>query len=94
VLSATIGEHILVARRTGSDWWVGGLTNWDARDVEIDLSFLGPGSFQAEIHRDGPNADRVGVDYLRDVKPVSSADRLKIHLAPGGGVAIRIVRLK
>jgi alpha-glucosidase len=92
VLSATIGEHILVARRAGSDWWVGGLTNWDARDVEIDLSFLGAGAFQAEIHRDGPNADRVGVDYVREVKPVSSADRLKIHMAPGGGVAIRIVR--
>jgi alpha-glucosidase len=92
VLGAAIGEHILVARRTGSDWWVGGLTNWDARDVEIDLSFLGPGAFQAEIHRDGPNADRVGVDYVREVKPVSSADTLKIHLAPGGGVAIRIVR--
>jgi alpha-glucosidase len=94
VLSAAIGEYILTARRTGTDWWVGGLTNWDARDVEIDLSFLGPGAFQAEIHRDGPNADRVGVDYVREVKPVSATDRLKVHLAPGGGVAIRIARQK
>lgn len=92
VLSAAIGAHILVARKSGSDWWVGGLTNWNARDVDIDLSFLGPGAFEAEIHRDGPNADRVGVDYVREVKPVSAADRLKVHLAPGGGVAIRITR--
>ena len=71
---------------------MGALTNWDARDLEVDLSFLGPGSFEAEIYRDGPNADRVGVDYVREVKPVSSADRLKLHLAPGGGFAMRITR--
>ncbi len=94
VLGAAIGEHILVARKSGNDWWVGGLTDWNARDVDIDLSFLGPGAFEAEIHRDGPNADRVGVDYVREVRPVSATDRLKIHLAPGGGVAIRIMRLK
>jgi alpha-glucosidase len=93
ILSAALGEHILTARRSGADWWVGGLTNWDARDVEIDLSFLGAGSFQAEIHRDGPNADRVGVDYVREVKPVGAGDSLQIHLAPGGGLAIRITRL-
>ncbi len=90
VLSAAVGGHVLLARRSGSSWFVGGLTNWDARDVEVDLSFLGPGAFNAEIHRDGPNADRAGVDYVREVRPVSASDRLKIHLAPGGGVAIRI----
>ncbi len=90
VLSAAIGEHILLARRSGSSWYVGGLTNWDARDVEIDLSFLGPGAFTAEIHRDGPNADRAGVDYVREARSVSASDRLTIHLAPGGGVAMAI----
>ena len=93
VLSATIGEHIVTARRSGKDWYVGALTNWDARDLEVDLSFLGVGSFLAEIHRDGPNADRVGVDYVREMKTVSAADRLKVHLAPGGGLAIRITKV-
>jgi alpha-glucosidase len=91
VLGARVGEHILLARRSGRDWYVGGLTNWQARDVEIDLSFLPVGAFEAEIHRDGPNADRVAVDYSREIRKVSARDRLRVHLAPGGGVAIRIV---
>ena len=92
VLSAEVGQHILVARRSGKDWYVGALTNWQSRDLEVDLSFLGPGAFAADVHRDGPNADRAGVDYVRETKTVSSGDRLRVHLAPGGGLAIRIVR--
>jgi alpha-glucosidase len=90
VLSATLGEHILTARRSGRDWYLGALTNWDARDLEVDLSFLGSGAFEAEVFRDGPNADRAGVDYVRETKAVSSGDRLKVHLAPGGGLAARL----
>ena len=90
VLGGKVGEHILVARRSGRDWYVGALTNWDARDLEVDLSFLGNGSFDADVYRDGPNADRVGVDYARERRTVTSADRLRFHLAPGGGMAMRV----
>ncbi|MGE5199456.1 MAG: glycoside hydrolase family 97 protein, partial [Rhodospirillaceae bacterium] len=71
-LSASVGEHILVARRHGREWYVGALTNWDARDLEVDLSFLGTGPFRAEIFRDGPNAHRAGVDYVREEAPVTA----------------------
>jgi alpha-glucosidase len=91
VLSAKVGDHILVARRSGREWYVGALTNWTARDVEVDLSFLGAGAFEADMYRDGANAERVGVDYAREKKAVTAADRLRIHLAPGGGFAARIV---
>ena len=91
VLGATVGEHILVARRHGREWYVGALTNWTARDLEVDLSFLGTGQFRAEIFRDGANAHRAGVDYARDERAVTAADRLTIQLAPGGGWAARIV---
>jgi len=91
VLSAAVGEHILVARRRGREWYVGALTNWDARDLEADLSFLGSGSFQAVLFRDGVNAHRAGVDYSREERMVTAADRLPIHLAPGGGFVARIV---
>jgi alpha-glucosidase len=91
VLSAAVGEHILVARRSGREWFVGALTGWQPRDVEVDLGFLGAGSFSADVHRDGPNADRVGVDCVREPRTVTAADRLRVHLAPGGGLAIRIV---
>lgn len=85
VLSAAIGEHILLARRSGHDWYVGGMTNWTPRDLDLDLSFLGNGAYQAEIFRDGPNADRAAVDYVKEQRRATSADKIKIHLAPGGG---------
>jgi alpha-glucosidase len=91
VLDAKVGEYILVARRSGVEWYVGALTNWTARDLAVDLSFLGPGSWQAGIFRDGPNAHRVGVDYAREEKAVTPADRMAIHLAPGGGWVARFV---
>jgi alpha-glucosidase len=97
VLAAAVGEYILVARRSGREWYVGALTSWTPRDLEVPLDFLGQPStadgargWEADVYMDGPNADRAGVDYTREKRPVSSADRLKVHLAPGGGFAARI----
>ena len=90
VLDARIGEYILLARRSGKDWYVGAMTNWTPRDLELNLSFLGSGSFKASIYRDGPNADRTGIDYRHELRPVSSKERIRIRLAPGGGWAARI----
>jgi alpha-glucosidase len=90
VLDARVGEYILLARRHGREWYVGAMTNWTTRDLDVDLSFLGGGSYQADIYRDGPNADRVGIDYQREKRSMSSAERLRIHLAPGGGYVARI----
>ena len=59
-ISGKVGEHIVMAREKDGIWYVGGLTDWKERDVEVDLSFLGDGEFNAEIFRDGINADRVG----------------------------------
>ncbi len=90
VLSAKVGEYIVVARRSGSAWYLGALTNWTARDLDVDLSWLGAGSYAADIFRDGANADRAGVDYARETRTVTATDRLTLHLAPGGGFAARI----
>jgi alpha-glucosidase len=90
VLDAELGGFILLARRHGKDWYIGAMTNWTARDLDLDLTFLGGGTYHADVYRDGPNADRVGVDYQRETHRVSSTDRLKIHLAPGGGWAARV----
>ena len=90
VLDARIGEYILLARRHGKEWYVGAMTSWTTRDLDVDLSFLGSGVYQADIYHDGPNAERAGVDYAREKRSVSSADHLQIHLAPGGGWAARI----
>jgi hypothetical protein len=63
------------------------MTNWDARDVEIPLSFLGEGRHEAWIFADGPDADKVGTSVGVSKKDVKAADTIKLHLAPGGGTA-------
>jgi len=90
VLDAKIGEYILIARRRGRDWYVGAMTNWTARRLEADLSFLKGGRWTAEIHRDGPNADRAAVDYVRERQDVSPDQKLRLELASGGGWAARL----
>jgi alpha-glucosidase len=90
VLDAKIGDYVLIARRHGRDWYVGAMTDWTARDMEVDLSFLAPGDYQMEAYQDGVNADRFGSDYKRVTSIVSQTTRLKIKLAGGGGWAARI----
>jgi alpha-glucosidase len=85
VLQAKISDYILIARRSGNDWWVGAMTDWTHRSPELDLSFLGEGNFDAEIYKDGINADVYASDYATEKMRVTSADKLIIKMAPGGG---------
>lgn len=89
-LCGEVGKYLAMARQKNDVWYVGALTNWDSRDMELDLSFLGEGEYKAEIFEDGINADRVGKDYKRRVIPVPADRRLKIHMASGGGHVMRI----
>jgi alpha-glucosidase len=91
VLDAKVGQYILVARRTGNSWYLGGMTNWEPRELTVDLSFLGTEkAWTAEIFQDGVNADRNANDYKKVTLPVKSADKIKVKLAPGGGWCARI----
>lgn len=89
-LCGEVGKYLAMARQKNDVWYVGALTNWDSRDMELDLSFLGEGEYKAEIFEDGINADRVGKDYKRKVIPVPADRRLKIHMASSGGHVMRI----
>jgi alpha-glucosidase len=89
-LDGSVAEYVALARRKGDTWYVGAMTNWDARDLTLDLSFLGEGDYEAVIFRDGVNAHRQGSDYKLENMKVSGKDRLEVHLAPGGGWAARI----
>ena len=89
-LDGQVGEYVALARRKGTDWHVGALTNWTGRELTLDCSFLGDGAYEAEIFSDGANADRNGTDYKREVKKVSKGDKITIKMAPGGGWAARI----
>ena len=82
-----------MARRKDAAWYVGGLTNWDARTMELDLSFLGSGDYRAELFEDGLNADKVGKDYHRQTFRIPTNRKLKVLMAPGGGFVIKITKL-
>ena len=90
VLDAKIAEYVVVARRKGKDWFIGGMTNWTARDLEIVLDFLPAGNFHIEAYRDGENADRMASDYKLFKGSVTTGLKMKIHLAEGGGWAAHI----
>jgi alpha-glucosidase len=90
VLAAKTGDYLLLARRSGSDWFVGGMTDWTPRQLELDLSFLPAGEYVMDIFQDGINADRHAQDYKHIIKSVRAGDKLKIGMAPGGGWVARI----
>ncbi len=89
-LDGKIAEYVAVARRNGSDWYVGAMNNWTARELEIDFSFLPEGRFEMSAYQDGENADRLGSDYKLLKMPVTRTTKLKIRLAPGGGWAAHL----
>jgi len=91
ILDGKVSEYILTARKKNSSWFIGGMTSWTARDLSIPLNFLDTGTYKATICQDGINADRYAADYIliKDIF-VKSSDTLPIHLAPGGGIVIRL----
>lgn len=88
VLSGKVGEWIVTLREKGGTYYVGGMTSWQERDVDVDLSFLPEGKWTCRIFRDGINADKVATDYVLEQSEADSGSRLNIHMAPGGGFAI------
>ena len=92
ILQGKLGEFIVTVRRTGSAWYVGGMTDWTPRSVTLDFSFLGEGTYDVILFRDGINADRQAEDYVKEAFSVTSASRKNIWLAPGGGFAMSVVK--
>ena len=84
-LDGKVGEYIVMARRNGNKWYVGGLVGHDARTITVDLGFLGEGDWKVELFKDGVNAIRHAEDYARIEAPAGKA--LTVEVAPGGGFA-------
>ena len=88
VLDGKVGEYLVIARRKDFRWYVGAITNWEARDLVIDLSVLPNfGAKSGHIFRDGINANRVAKDYVAEQIQVMG-NKIKLHLAKGGGAVI------
>ena len=92
VLDAKLGKYVLLARRRDQDWYVGAMSNWNGRELEVDFSFLPAGTYWLEAYQDGVNADRYAGDYKKTKTQISNSTKLKVTLAPGGGWAARIHR--
>jgi len=87
VLAAAVADYIVVARRKGTTWYIGAMTDATPRKLEISLDFLSDGAYTMTVMKDGINADRYAQDYIREVKQVDKSGRLLIDLASGGGFA-------
>ena len=88
VLDGKMGDYIITARRKGDTWYIGGLTDWNERDLEVDLSFLSDKAYNGKLFKDGVNAERIGRDYKTESIHAKKGDKIKVHLAPGGGFAL------
>ena len=93
VLDGEIGEYIVTQRQSGNNFYVGGLTDWTPRNLAINFSFLGKGDYKATVFKDGKNAHRAGRDYKKEELVVNASSTLNIHLAPGGGFAIKLEKI-
>ncbi len=87
VLQAKVSDYVVVARRNGDKWFMAGMTDWTARDLILDFSFLKDGTYKITLWQDGMNADRNGNDFKVLNGKITRRDRHKIHMAPGGGFA-------
>lgn len=91
VLSGEIAEHIVTARRKGEAWYVGGMTDWTPRTLEVDLSFLEPGRrYRLTMLADDKRSAEEPERYALRERTATSKTRLRIPLAPGGGFVLRL----
>lgn len=93
-LDGKVGDYIILARRSGKDWFIGAMTDWEERTLDLDFTFLPEGNYKMEIFEDGINADRNASDYRITESEMRSGGRTRIHMAPGGGWAARLTPLQ
>lgn len=93
IKDAKIGKYIVTARKKGNDWYVGGMSDWTERDLTINFDFLDDGNYKATICKDGVNADRYAADYvIQKETQIKKDSEIKIHVAPGGGFIIKLLK--
>lgn len=90
VLSGEPVSHIVIARRNGANWYIGGITNGEARDLKIPLDFLGAGNYSALIIADAPDAAAAPAKTAITTRQVTRANSLDLRMAPAGGFAITL----
>jgi alpha-glucosidase len=92
VLDGKIGDYVVVARRRGATWYLGAMTNWTSRELQIDTSFLGGGSWKVTAYTDPPDHPAVGSEHYRTEGTLTSGTPARFTLASGGGLAAVFTR--
>ena len=91
IASGELGKYIVTVRKKDVNWYIGGMTSWDERDVQLDFSFLPEGmSYTAVLFKDGVNANKQAEDYRKETIRINKDSRLTLHLASGGGFAMKL----
>ncbi|MBT3207367.1 MAG: glycoside hydrolase family 97 C-terminal domain-containing protein [Bacteroidetes bacterium] len=83
----SVGDYIALARRKGNKWYIGAMTDWTPRELELNLSFLKEGTFKMEVFKDGINADRFAEDYKLKTLEVNKNSKISVQMEAGGGWA-------
>jgi alpha-glucosidase len=94
VIAAELDQYVSVARRKNDKWFIGTISNNDAREITIDLKFLPNGKYEAEIYSDAPDANENANHLTKQKKIVDRSTQLKLTLAPGGGNMIILNKFK
>ena len=90
-LDAELGKYILMAKKKDAYWYVGGMSNWDERTINVDFDFLSPGiSYEAFIIKDAPNSSNQPKEYISETITVTKDTKLSFYMAEGGGFVIRL----
>ncbi len=92
VLDAKVSDYIAVARRSGNTWYMGAMTDWDPRSLDLELDFLGEGTYTMKIWKDGVNAAKHAADFAQETLDVTANSTVKVNMAPGGGWVAVITR--
>ncbi|HEV2133550.1 MAG TPA: glycoside hydrolase family 97 catalytic domain-containing protein [Terracidiphilus sp.] len=94
VLNGRPGKFITIVRRHGAEWDLGSMTNWESRTIQVPLSFLSEGAYTAQVYEDASDAATNPKNVTVRSIDVAASTKLTLHLAPGGGAAIRFIPKK
>jgi len=86
VIKAKLSDYIVIARRKGENWYLAAMTDWTARNFEVDLSFLDNDvNYNVQVYKDGINTDRNAMDYKFEKMTLNNKSKINISMSRGGG---------
>ncbi len=93
-LEAKVGDYVVMARKAkNGDWYLGGMTDWTAREIKVSASFLAEGNYKMLVWKDGINADRNARDFKMETLEVNKNSVITLPMAKGGGYVARFVKI-